>query len=216
MGPFSLDDPKDYSVDVHISDGGRPIQTSLTKLAIKVCSVAAWWETTRFRATSSEAVTTHVRHFWGSKLKVKSSLFLLVVVSVWCQADSHAVQSRRSEDGSERPCPRRHPALHLDHTRWDCFFLFLFCFSVIFSSRLRPSPVVLKKGKTSTEHHWPLFAWPQKSSSCESTSVLKLLSSEKENVFSFNLLLFQPMCVEGDKRFEASISVETKWQKRVK
>lgn len=36
-GPFSLDDPKDYSVDVRISDGGRPIQTSITKLAIKVC-----------------------------------------------------------------------------------------------------------------------------------------------------------------------------------
>uniref|UniRef100_A0A8C9ZA30 Cadherin-5 n=1 Tax=Sander lucioperca TaxID=283035 RepID=A0A8C9ZA30_SANLU len=32
-----LDDPKDYSMDVRISDGGRPIQTSITKLAIKVC-----------------------------------------------------------------------------------------------------------------------------------------------------------------------------------
>lgn len=37
MGPFNLDDSKDYSVDVRISDGGRPIQTSVTKLAIKVC-----------------------------------------------------------------------------------------------------------------------------------------------------------------------------------
>lgn len=37
QGPFSLDDPKDHSVDVRISDGGRPIQTSITKLAIKVC-----------------------------------------------------------------------------------------------------------------------------------------------------------------------------------
>lgn len=37
MGPFSLDDPKDYSVDVRISDGGRPIQSSVTTLAIKVC-----------------------------------------------------------------------------------------------------------------------------------------------------------------------------------
>lgn len=36
QGPFSLDDPKDYSVDVRISDGGRPIQTSITKLTIKV------------------------------------------------------------------------------------------------------------------------------------------------------------------------------------
>ncbi|GAA6229041.1 cadherin-5-like [Lates japonicus] len=37
QGPFSLDDPKDYNVDVRISDGGRPIQTSITKLAIKSC-----------------------------------------------------------------------------------------------------------------------------------------------------------------------------------
>ncbi|KAM6923126.1 cadherin-5 isoform 1-T2 [Lycodopsis pacificus] len=37
QGPFSLDDPKDYSVDVHISDGGQPVQTSITKLAIKSC-----------------------------------------------------------------------------------------------------------------------------------------------------------------------------------
>ena len=36
MGPFSMDDPKDYSVDVRISDGGRPSQTSITTLAIKV------------------------------------------------------------------------------------------------------------------------------------------------------------------------------------
>lgn len=40
QGPFSLDDPADYSVDVHISDGGQPAQTSVTKLAIKVCSGA--------------------------------------------------------------------------------------------------------------------------------------------------------------------------------
>nr|XP_040034669.1 cadherin-5 [Gasterosteus aculeatus aculeatus] len=37
QGPFSLDDPADYSVDVHISDGGQPAQTSVTKLAIKSC-----------------------------------------------------------------------------------------------------------------------------------------------------------------------------------
>ncbi|KAG8000371.1 Cadherin-5 [Nibea albiflora] len=37
MGPFSMDDPHDYSVDVRISDGGRPILTSVTKLAIKSC-----------------------------------------------------------------------------------------------------------------------------------------------------------------------------------
>lgn len=37
QGPFNLDDPKDYSLEVRISDGGRPIQTSVTRLAIKAC-----------------------------------------------------------------------------------------------------------------------------------------------------------------------------------
>lgn len=37
QGPFSADDPKEYSVDVRISDGGQPVKTSVTKLAIKVC-----------------------------------------------------------------------------------------------------------------------------------------------------------------------------------
>lgn len=37
QGPFSLDDPKDYSVEVLIGDGGEPIQISKTKLAIKSC-----------------------------------------------------------------------------------------------------------------------------------------------------------------------------------
>ncbi|KAI3363439.1 hypothetical protein L3Q82_012053 [Scortum barcoo] len=37
QGPFSLDDPQDYSVDVRISDGGRPPMTSITTLAIKSC-----------------------------------------------------------------------------------------------------------------------------------------------------------------------------------
>ncbi|KAL3050625.1 hypothetical protein OYC64_012613 [Pagothenia borchgrevinki] len=36
-GPFNLDDPKDYSLDVRISDGGSPLQISITKLAIKSC-----------------------------------------------------------------------------------------------------------------------------------------------------------------------------------
>ncbi|XP_071335980.1 cadherin-5 isoform X1 [Trachinotus anak] len=37
QGPFSLDDPKDYKVDVRISDGGQPVLTSITTLAIKSC-----------------------------------------------------------------------------------------------------------------------------------------------------------------------------------
>ncbi|KAF6737416.1 Cadherin-5 [Oryzias melastigma] len=37
QGPFSADDPKEYSVDVRISDGGQPVKTSVTKLAIKSC-----------------------------------------------------------------------------------------------------------------------------------------------------------------------------------
>ncbi|KAG7512107.1 hypothetical protein JOB18_020379 [Solea senegalensis] len=36
-GPFSLDDPKDYTVYVRVSDGGQPVQTSITTLAIKSC-----------------------------------------------------------------------------------------------------------------------------------------------------------------------------------
>lgn len=36
QGPFSLDDVNDYTVDVRVSDGGTPIQTSLITLAIKV------------------------------------------------------------------------------------------------------------------------------------------------------------------------------------
>ena len=38
-GPFNLDDPKDYSLDVRISDGGSPLQISITKLAIKVSEI---------------------------------------------------------------------------------------------------------------------------------------------------------------------------------
>lgn len=37
QGPFSLDDSKDYSVAVQVGDGGRPLQTSVTHLAIKAC-----------------------------------------------------------------------------------------------------------------------------------------------------------------------------------
>ncbi|XP_028325233.1 cadherin-5 [Gouania willdenowi] len=37
QGPFGLDDPKDHSVDVRVSDGGTPLQSSVTKLAIKSC-----------------------------------------------------------------------------------------------------------------------------------------------------------------------------------
>ncbi|XP_039995704.1 cadherin-5 [Xiphias gladius] len=37
QGPFSLDDPKDYNVAVNISDGGQPIQSKITKLAIMSC-----------------------------------------------------------------------------------------------------------------------------------------------------------------------------------
>ncbi|XP_073337863.1 cadherin-5 [Pagrus major] len=50
MGPFSLDDPKDYSVDVRIDDGGQPVQTSITKLAIKSCQCDARRIPTRCKA----------------------------------------------------------------------------------------------------------------------------------------------------------------------
>lgn len=35
-GPFSIDDPKDYSVFVRISDGGRPMMSNVTEVKIKV------------------------------------------------------------------------------------------------------------------------------------------------------------------------------------
>ncbi|XP_053189581.1 cadherin-5 [Scomber japonicus] len=37
QGPFSMDDPRDYSVDVSISDNGIPVLTSRTTVKIKVC-----------------------------------------------------------------------------------------------------------------------------------------------------------------------------------
>ncbi|XP_056147578.1 cadherin-5 isoform X2 [Lampris incognitus] len=37
QGTFSLDDPRDYSLEVGISDGGRPPKSSVTRLPIKVC-----------------------------------------------------------------------------------------------------------------------------------------------------------------------------------
>ncbi|XP_019942681.1 cadherin-5 [Paralichthys olivaceus] len=41
QGPFSLDDPKDYNVVVRVSDGGRPVLTSITTVAIKSCRCGA-------------------------------------------------------------------------------------------------------------------------------------------------------------------------------
>ncbi|KAM7408338.1 hypothetical protein PAMA_002172 [Pampus argenteus] len=41
QGPFRMDDPSDNSLDVSISDGGQPIQASVTKLSIKVCQCEA-------------------------------------------------------------------------------------------------------------------------------------------------------------------------------
>ncbi|XP_072293390.1 cadherin-5 [Eucyclogobius newberryi] len=37
QGPFSLDDSRDYSVTVRVGDGGRPLLTSVTQVAIKAC-----------------------------------------------------------------------------------------------------------------------------------------------------------------------------------
>lgn len=37
QGPFSMDDPKDYSVDISVSDGGHPVKTSITKVSIRLC-----------------------------------------------------------------------------------------------------------------------------------------------------------------------------------
>ncbi|XP_029031387.1 cadherin-5 [Betta splendens] len=59
-GPFSLDDPKDYSVDVSISDGGRPAQTSVTKLVIKSCRCDARRRPTQCKAGAQKVgVSVH-------------------------------------------------------------------------------------------------------------------------------------------------------------
>ncbi|KAM9847979.1 cadherin-5 [Aulostomus maculatus] len=61
QGPFSLDDPRDYSVDVSISDGGRPVQTSVTKLAIKVCRCDARRIPTKCKTVAQKmGVSVHV------------------------------------------------------------------------------------------------------------------------------------------------------------
>lgn len=98
-GPFSLDDPKDHSVDVIISDGGRPVQTSITKLAIMV--------SVDLSSTESEVATQH---------RPVLRLRVPAVMSVWCQAEADPVQSQPPDGRRERPCPDRHPTLHPDHT----------------------------------------------------------------------------------------------------
>ena len=47
----------------------------------------------------------------------------VVVVPVWCKADSYILQSWGSEDGSQCSCPYSHTALHCYHTGWVHFFL---------------------------------------------------------------------------------------------
>ncbi|KAG7218503.1 hypothetical protein INR49_020362 [Caranx melampygus] len=37
QGPFNYDDPKEYKVDIRITDGGVPVQSSITTVPIKVC-----------------------------------------------------------------------------------------------------------------------------------------------------------------------------------
>ncbi|KAI4795283.1 hypothetical protein KUCAC02_031521, partial [Chaenocephalus aceratus] len=60
QGPFNLDDPKDYSLDVRISDGGSPLQASITKLAIKSCRCDARRIPTQCKASArSMGVSVH-------------------------------------------------------------------------------------------------------------------------------------------------------------
>ncbi|KAM3606075.1 uncharacterized protein V6R79_010291 [Siganus canaliculatus] len=59
MGPFSMDDPRDYSVDVRITDGGRPVQTSITKMAIKSCRCDAKRIPTQCKAGRRVGVNVH-------------------------------------------------------------------------------------------------------------------------------------------------------------
>ncbi|XP_040905098.1 cadherin-5 [Toxotes jaculatrix] len=60
QGPFSLDDPKDYSIDVRISDGGQPLQTQVTLLAVKLCRCDAKRVPTQCKASARRmSVSVH-------------------------------------------------------------------------------------------------------------------------------------------------------------
>lgn len=37
QGPFSLDDPKNYKVDIRVSDGGHPSKSSVSTVSVGVC-----------------------------------------------------------------------------------------------------------------------------------------------------------------------------------
>ncbi|KAF7662471.1 hypothetical protein LDENG_00233950 [Lucifuga dentata] len=52
QGSFSLDDPRDYSLEVGINDGGRPPKSSVTRLPIKVCRCDAKRVHTQCKATA--------------------------------------------------------------------------------------------------------------------------------------------------------------------
>lgn len=180
-------------------------------------------KTREFRPTSSEAATAHTSHT-SEGPNQKSSLFLLLVMSVRRWADSHAVQSRSSEDGSERPCPGCHPALHLDHTWWDSvlvFFLFGFAGDLFFKAESvsfsfsRSEKQVLNTDSLSSlslGRVHPVTA-----------SVLKLLSSKTEDLFLLNLLwicssrcLLREIKYFGCSRGWEHLSVESKRHKRLK
>ncbi|KAM8851698.1 cadherin-5 [Synchiropus picturatus] len=61
QGPFSLDDPRDYSLDVSISDGGRPLQTSVTRVVFKLCQCDSRRIPTRCKALPRKiGVSVHV------------------------------------------------------------------------------------------------------------------------------------------------------------
>lgn len=82
---------------------------------------------------------------------------------------------------------------------------------------------IFKKRKASVEHRRPLFAQPRQSSSCDSASVLKLLSSKTEDLFLLNLLwICSSRCLLREiKYFGCSggwehLSVESKRHERLK
>ncbi|KAM3862896.1 cadherin-5 [Diretmus argenteus] len=60
QGAFSLDDPRDYILEVGINDGGRPPKSSITPLAIQVCRCDAKRARTQCKAAAQRmGVSVH-------------------------------------------------------------------------------------------------------------------------------------------------------------
>ncbi|XP_024916638.1 cadherin-5-like [Cynoglossus semilaevis] len=81
QGPFSLDDVNDYTVDVRVSDGGTPIQTSLITLAIKTCSCGVGRMPTKCKA-SAQRTSVSVQALLAILLCILTILVIVILFVV--------------------------------------------------------------------------------------------------------------------------------------